>query len=118
MKKQRSPTRVISPPALVPGNAFAYLAACADNEPGRFAAIVDRLWRRAERRKRIDDGLFADRRYAGDVNLPDEAHAVFQLDLGTDYTIRADLDVVPNARTVDDACINRHVLTNPTATCC
>ena len=31
------------------GNAFAYLAACADNELGRFAAIVDRLWRRAER---------------------------------------------------------------------
>ena len=34
------------------GNAFAYLAACADNESGRLAAIVDRLWRRAERRKR------------------------------------------------------------------
>ena len=102
------------------GNAFAYLAACSDNELGRFAAIVDRLWRRAERRKRIDDGPFADRRYAGDVNLPDEAHAVFQLDVGTDHTIRADLDAVPNARTVDDArrCINRHVLTNPTATCC
>src|SRR6478672_6923196 len=72
------------------GNAFAYLAACADNELGRLAAIVDRLWRRAERRKRIDDGLFADRRCAGDVNLPDEAHALFQLDVGTDYTIRAD----------------------------
>ena len=98
------------------GNAFAYLAACADNELGRLAAIVDRLWRRAERRKRIDDGPFADRRYAGDVNLPDEAHAVFQLDVGTDYTIRADLDAVPNARTVGDArrCINRHVLTDPT----
>ncbi len=59
------------------------------------------------------------RRYAGDVNLPDEAHAVFQLDVGTDYTIRADLDAVPNAGTVGDArrCINRHVLTDPTATC-
>jgi hypothetical protein len=101
------------------GNAFAYLAARADNELGRLAAIVDRLWRRAERRKRIDDGPFADRRYAGDVNLPDEADAVFQLDVGTDYTIRADLDAVPNAGTVGDArrCINRHVLTDPTATC-
>src|SRR5580692_4146952 len=97
-------------------NAFAYLAACADNELGRLAAIVDGLWRSAERRKRIDDGPFADRRYAaGDVNLPDEAHAVFQLNVGTDYTIRADLDAIPDARTVDDArrCINRHVLTDP-----
>ena len=101
------------------GNAFAYLAACADNELGRLAAIVDRLWRRAERRKRIDDGPFADRRYARDVNLPDKAHAVFQLDVGTDYTIRADFDAVPKAGTVGDArrCINRHVLTDPTAAC-
>jgi hypothetical protein len=49
--------------------------------------------------------------------LPDEAHAVFQLDVGTDHTIRADLDAVPNAGTVGDArrCINRHLLTDPTA---
>ena len=33
--------------AYIHGNAFAYLAACADNELGRLAAIVDRLWRRA-----------------------------------------------------------------------
>jgi hypothetical protein len=81
---------------------------------------VDRLWRRAERRKRIDDGPFADRRYARDVNLPDKTHAVFQLDVGTDYTIRADFDAVPNAGTVGDArCyINRHVLTDPSAACC
>jgi hypothetical protein len=60
--------------------------------------------------------LFADRRCAGDVNLPDEAHAVFQLDMGTDYTIRADLHAVTDARIVSDArrCINRHVLTDPT----
>jgi hypothetical protein len=44
---------------------------------------------------------------------PDEAHAVFQLGVETDYTIRADLDAVPEAGTVGDArrCINRHVLT-------
>ena len=66
------------------GNAFAYLAACADNELGRLAAITDRLWWRAERPKRMDNGPFADRRRAGDTNLPDEAHAVFQLDVGTD----------------------------------
>jgi hypothetical protein len=100
-----------------PFNAFAYLAACADKELGRLAAIVDRLWRCAERRKRIDDGPFPDRRYARDINLPDEAHAVLQLDVGTDDTIRADLDAVPNAGTVGDARrrINRHVLTDPTA---
>jgi hypothetical protein len=104
-------------PATATTDAFAHLAACADNELGRLVAIVDRLWRRAERCKRIDDGPFADRRYARDVNLPDEAHAVFQFDVGTDYTIRADLDAVPNAGTVGDArrCINRHVLTDPTA---
>src|SRR6478672_7218406 len=98
------------------GNAFAYLAACADNELGRFAAIVDRLGRRAERRKRIDDGPFADHRCAGDVNLPDEAHAVSQLYVGTDDTIRADLDAVTNARTVGDARhhINRHLFLNLT----
>ena len=121
----------------------------------RLAAIVDRLWRCTERRKRIDGCPFADLRYARDVNLPDEAHAglaklppltsryncvmtavdpeaspsamkaafasvscvvrwsrfgVFQLNVGTDDTIRADLDGVPNAGTVSEArrCINRH----------
>jgi len=45
-----------------------------------------------------------------------EAHAVFQLDVGTDYTIRTDLDAVTNARTVCDARhrINRHILPDPT----
>jgi hypothetical protein len=39
------------------------------------------------------------------------------LDVGTDDTIRADLDAVPNAGTIGDARrrINRHVLTDPTA---
>src|SRR4029077_15388643 len=101
------------------GNAFAYLAACADNELGRLAAIVDRLWRRAGHRKGRGAGPFPDRRYARDVNLPDKAHAVFQLDVGTDYTIRADFDAVPKAGSVGDARrrINRHVLTDPTAAC-
>ena len=119
IKTQRSPTRVIPPPGLVPIFMVtpSRTSQRAPMELGRLAAIVDRLWRRTERRKRIDGCPFADRRYARDVNLPDEAHAVFQLNVGTDDTIRADLDAVPNARTVGDArrCINRHVLTDPTA---
>jgi hypothetical protein len=35
--------------------------------------------------------------------VPDEAHALFQLDVGTDRTIPTDLDAVTNARTVGDA---------------
>jgi hypothetical protein len=77
---------------------------------------MDRLWRRAERRKRMDDGRFADSRRAGDVNLPGQAHTVLQLDVGTDYTIRSDLDAVTDARTVGDARrrINRHLLLDQT----
>jgi len=98
------------------GNAFTHLTKCADNELGRLTAIMDRLWRRAERRKRMDDGRFADSRRAGDVNMADEAHAVLQLDVGTEYTIRSDLDAGTNARAVGDArrCINRHLLLDPT----
>jgi hypothetical protein len=48
--------------------------------------------------------------------LPDEAHAVFQLNVGTDDAIRADLDAVPaRAPSATRAFINnRHVLTDPT----
>jgi hypothetical protein len=48
----------------------------------------------------MDDGRFADSRRAGDVNMADEAHAVLQLDAGTEYTIRSDLDAGTNARAV------------------
>jgi hypothetical protein len=70
--------------AYIHGNAFAYLAVCADSKSGRLAAIVNRLRRRAERGEWINDGPLADRRCAGDVNLPDEADAIFQLNVGTD----------------------------------
>jgi hypothetical protein len=64
----------------------------------------------------MDDGRFADSCRARDVNLPGQAHTVLQLDAGTNYTIRSDLDAGPNARTVGDArrCINRHLLLDPT----
>ena len=46
------------------------------------AAIVHRLRRRAERGEGIDDGAFADRRDAGDINVGDEANAVFSSTCG------------------------------------
>ena len=47
------------------GDAFAQLAAGADDEAGRTAAIVHRLRRRAERREGIDDGVLAECGNAG-----------------------------------------------------
>ena len=94
------------------GDAFAQLAARADDEPRRAAAIMHRLRRRAERRERINDGAFADRRNAGDMNMGDEADAGFELDLRTDDAIRPDLHALVNARAVGDARgrIDRHLV--------
>ena len=115
MNRQRSPTRVMPPPSSVPVfmvTLFAQFAACADDELGRPAAIMHRLRRRAERRERIDHGAFADRRYAGDVDVGDEAHAVLKLDLRPDQAIRPDLHALANTRAIGDARgrIDRHLV--------
>ena len=63
------------------GDGFAQVAARADDEPGRAAAIMHRLRRRAERGERIDDGALADRGHAGNVNMGEQPHAALQLDI-------------------------------------
>src|SRR4029077_6046958 len=75
----------------VHGDALAQLAARADDQFGRAAAIMHRLRRRAERGERIDHGALADRGDAGDVDVADKTHAVFELDLRPDQAIRPDL---------------------------
>ena len=84
-------------------HAFAELTLRADDKLGGLAAIMHRLRRRAERSEGIDDGALADRGGAGDVDMSDEAHAVFQLDIRADQTIGPDLDAVADTRAVGDA---------------
>ena len=113
--KQRSPTRVDAAAVFgagIHGDALAQFAARADDQPGRPAAIMHRLRRRAERRERIDHGAVADRRCAGDVDMGDQAHAACKLDLRPDQAIRPDLHALANARAVGDARgrIDRHLV--------
>ena len=84
-------------------HAFAYLAARADDELGGFAAIMHRLRRRAERGEGINDRALADGGGAGDVDMADEAHAIFQLDMRADQTIGPDLDAIADTRAVGHA---------------
>ena len=106
IRKQRSPTLVMPPPASVP----VFMVTPSRNSQRApmtswvaTAAIVNRLRRRAERGKRINDGAFADRRHAGDVDVGDETHAGFELDLRPDQAIRTDLNAVADARAIGDA---------------
>ena len=64
---------------------------------------MHRLRRRSERGERIDDGAFADRGDAGDVDMGDEAHAAPELDIGPDEAIGPDLDALAQARAVSHA---------------
>ena len=65
----------------VHGDGFADRAARADLEPGQFAAIAQRLRRRAERDERIDRAAIADTGLRRDV------------DMGDQFAVRADHDV-------------------------
>src|SRR5262249_23345995 len=73
-------------------DALAQFASPADHHSGFATAIMDRLRRRSERGKRVNDGSFANRRRAGDADLGDEAHAALEFDPRSDQTIGSDLD--------------------------
>ena len=64
------------------GDIFADVAVGADHEPGRPAAIVHRLRRRAERGKRMDDGARADRGMAGEIDMREQPAAVADVTCG------------------------------------
>ena len=76
------------------GHAFADLAVAADRQPRGAAAISGRLRRGAERGKRIDHGLLADRRDAGKIDVRQQPHAGAQFHRWPDGAKRTDLDVV------------------------
>ena len=84
-------------------DAFADLAVAADAEPRRTAAIAGRLRRGAERSKRIDDGLLADRRHTADIDVRQESHAGAQLYVRSDCAERTDLDVIRQSGAVGHA---------------
>ena len=101
MKKQRSPTSVTPRSSSVPVfmvTCFADVAVGADHEPGRAAAILDRLRRRAERGERIDHGARADGGVAGDVDVGDQPAAVADRHVRADDAIGTDRDVAPDHR--------------------
>ena len=64
---------------------------------------MHRLRRRAERQKRIHNSAGADRGNAGDMDMGDQPHAVAELDVRADQTIRPDLHVLTYARAVGNA---------------
>ena len=97
MKKQWSPTSRHAAVVLgagIHGDVFADIAIGADHEPGRTAAIVHRLRRRAERGEGMDDGARADRGVAGEVDVRDAAGSRRRSStLRADHAIGADRNV-------------------------
>src|SRR5262245_10781397 len=80
------------------GDAFANIATGTDHQPGRTAAILDRLRRRAERCERIDHGARADRGVTGNMNMRHQPAAVADRDMRADDAIGADRHVMPDRR--------------------
>src|SRR5437588_11803749 len=77
----------------VDGNILADLAARADRQPRRSAAVVYRLRCRAERSERIDRRAWPDRSVAGDVHMRGELAPMADGDVRAYHAIRTDLDI-------------------------
>src|SRR5262249_13292836 len=84
-------------------DTLADIAAGPDDEPGRSAAVLDRLWRRSERGERIDHGVPADARVAGHVHVGDQMAAVTDHNILSDHAIGADGGAAPDLCAAFDA---------------
>src|SRR5262249_6874524 len=85
------------------GHVLADIATGTDLEPGRSAAVLDRLRRRAERSERIDLGARTDRGVAGYVHMGTERAPLADGDVRTDHAIGADRHLRPDRRSVGNA---------------
>src|SRR5262249_34694263 len=85
------------------GHVLADIAAGPDDEPGRSAAVLDRLRRRSKRGERIDRGVAADGRVAGQVDVGNQPTAVADHDILSDHAIGADGHVTADLCAAFDA---------------
>ena len=85
-------------------HAFANEAVLADDQTGRFAAILEILRLVSDRREREDAGARADRRLARETDMRHQPHAVAQRGLRSDVTERPDRDIRPEPRAIFDDC--------------
>src|SRR5437016_5341542 len=79
-------------------HALADLAARANGEPRRPAAIMYRLRRRAERGERVDHCAGTDCRMARDMHMGDELAGIPDRDIRADDAIGTDFDIGPDDR--------------------
>ena len=74
----------------VHGDVFADIAIGADHQPGRPAAIAERLRRRTKRSKRMNDGARTDCGVAGEIDMRDQSATVADAHMRADSAIRTD----------------------------